>query len=281
MPGNIMIETNLKRFFCGLILGISMIMHTAAANSDTSEALESLYQMQAASLNALGNYYMFSSLEGDTRYSRKMDKDIKHFEENIGTLTSTGNTVADTESLAKSLAIWQEYKTLLETNRTDILTAGFANARLAGELPIKVSELNNSLKNLYDKTLKDTQYKLSSETAKTRKMGLIIKSIVAEYLSRSTSNVIISSITINEGGIEAQAKIFDKLLTSLHKASESDKRIYKLTDKIAVKWSFIEKSVANYNENSVPFIISTNGDRITKSLKEIGDHFEASMQAKK
>jgi hypothetical protein len=276
-----MIKTNLKRLFSGLLLGLCMIMHTSAANSDTSEALESLYQMQALALGALGNYYMFSGLEGDTRYSRKMDKDIKHFEENIGTLTSAGNTVADTESLAKSLAIWQEYKTLLETNRTDILTAGFANARLAGELPIKVSELNNSLKNLYDKTIKDTRYKLSSETAKTRKMGLIIKSIVAEYLSRSTSNVVISSITINEGGIEAQAKIFDKLLTSLHKASESDSRIYKLTDKIAVKWSFISKSVANYNENTVPFIISTNGDRITKSLKEIGDHFETSMQAKK
>lgn len=276
-----MIRSNLKRIMSVLVIGLFVAMHPAKANSDTAQALENIYQMQSVAYSVLGHYYMFSGLQGDSRYSRKIDVDIKSFENNVGSLTSAGNTVADAALLAKSLAVWQDYKELINTNRSDFLTVGYANARLTGNLPIKLSELNDNLEALYNKTIADTKFKVSKETQTTRKMGLIIKSVVAEYIARSTTNGIIAAFSFNEGGMENQAKIFDKLLENLKKEGESDSRIYKLVDQIVVKWSFISKSVANYNENTVPFIVSTNGDRITKSLNEIGDHFEAKMQAKK
>ncbi len=133
----------------------------------------------------------------------------------MGSLTSAGNTVADTATLAKSLAIWQDYKGLIETNRTDFLTVGYANARLTGDLTIKVSELTDSLQTLYNKTIEDTKFKVSKETANTREMGLIIKSVVAEYIARSTTNGIIAAFSFNEGGMENQARVFDKLLSNL------------------------------------------------------------------
>ena len=168
-----------------------------------------------------------------------------------------------------------------ETNRSDFLSVGYANARLTSDLSVKATEVKDSLQNLYDQTIKDTQFRISAQTAKTRKMGLIIKSIVSEYIARSTSNSVTTSYSFNEGGMKNQAKIFNQLLNELKKESVSDKRIYKMTDQIDVKWSFISKSVTNYNENSVPFIVSTNGDRITKSLKTIGEHYSQKIQAKK
>lgn len=275
-----MIKINLKRLFHGLVLGMCIIMHSAAANSDTSDTLESVYQMQSSALSAIGNFYMFSGLQGDSRYSRKIDSDVKEFEDNVGILTSADSNVIDTELLAKSLVIWRQYKELLEINQSDFLKDGYANARLVDNLGNKSTELTSSLQTLYDKVINDTGFKISKQTIKARKMGLIIKSIVSEYIARSTSNAIILTFSFNEGGMKKQAEIFDKLLADLKTESESDKRIYKLTDQIAVKWSFIAKSVANYNENTVPFIVSSNGDRITKNLKTIGDHYSQKMQAK-
>jgi hypothetical protein len=256
-------------------------MHSAVANSDTSDILESVYQMQSSAISAIGNYYMFSGLQGDSKYRRKIDSDIKEFEDNIGLLAPNDSNIIDTELLAKSLVIWQQFKELLEANQSDFLKDGYSNARLVGSLGNKSTELTGSLQTLYDKLVKDTGFKISKQTVKTREMGLIIKSIVSEYIARSTSNAAIMAFSFNEGGMKKQAAIFDKLLTNLKTESESDKRIYKLTDQIAVKWSFISKSVANYNENTVPFIVSTNGDRITKNLKTIGDHYSQKMQAKK
>jgi hypothetical protein len=276
-----MIKINLKRLFHGLVIGMCMIMHSAAANSDASDTLESVYKMQSSALSAIGNFYMFSGLQGDSNYSRKIDSDIKEFEDNVGLLTSTDSKIIDTKLLAKSLVIWQKYRELIEINQSDFLKDGYANARLVDNLGNISTELAGSLQTLYDKIIKDTGFQISKQTVKTRKMGLIIKSIVTEYIARSTSNAIILSYSFNEGGMKKQAAIFDRLLSDLKAESESDEQIYKLTDQIAVKWSFIAKSVANYNENTVPFIVSTNGNRITKNLKIIGDHYRQKIKANK
>ena len=88
-------------------------------------------------------------------------------------------------------------------------------------------------------------------------------------------------LKINEGGMDEQAKVFAGLLDQLKKAPQNDKAILKIMDQVGVKWEFIAKSVANYNENAVPFIINSYGDRITKNLEEIGNHYNETLQAKK
>ena len=88
-------------------------------------------------------------------------------------------------------------------------------------------------------------------------------------------------LKINEGGMDEQAKVFSGLLDQLKKAPQNDKAILKIMDQVGVKWEFIAKSVANYNENAVPFIINSYGDRITKNLEEIGNHYNETLQAKK
>ena len=273
---------SLKRILSGLTLGLLIAMHPATANSDTSETLESVFKMQTITYGVLGDYYMFSGLEGDSRYSREMDADIKKFEALVGELTKSGNPTAELDNLGKALTQWQEFKKLVETNRVDFLTQGYANARLVGDLGNKAVELNNSLQSVYDGLLDKTKFKLSKQTISTRKMALIISTITAEYAARSTSSLVqITANTINEGGMDAQAKVFNGLLKDLKAASKPEKRIYKLTDQIGVKWSFIEKSVANYNENTVPFIVNTYGDRIIQNLDSVGAHFSTKMQAKK
>lgn len=277
-----MIKTSLKRIFSSLTLGLLLAINPVTANSDTSDALESVYQMQTIAYSVLGDYYMFSGLEGDTRYSREMDGDIKRFEDHIAKLTSPSNPSANLESLGKALALWQEYKTLIETNRNDFLTQGYANARLVGELGQKVNELNDSLIVVYNHLVEANKYKVSEQLSNTRSMGLIIQTITAEYAARTTSSLgQVANIDINKGGMEGQTKKFDALLTKLKAGTKSDKRVYKMADQISVKWEFIAKSVSNYNENAVPFIVNTYGDRITQNLQNIGNHYATQRQAKK
>ena len=138
------------------------------------------------------------------------------------------------------------------------------------------------MKAVYDGILVDSKISISELTQDTRNMGLIISTITAEYAARSTSSLgQVMVININEGGMDGQAKIFDTLLGKLKTASQSEKRVFKIMDQIGVKWEFIAKSVANYNENAVPFIVNTYGDRITKNLETVGQHFSSSVHAKK
>jgi hypothetical protein len=277
-----MIKINLKRTLGTLLLGLLFATQSSYANADTGETLKSVYQMRTIAFGILGDYYMFSGLEGDSRYNREMEAGIKRFEALLNSLTKEGETTASLQTTASALSSWNAFKKLLETNRADFLVQGYANAQLVDKLGKAMVELDRNLKGVYDGIIVDAKFNVAELTQDTRKMGLIISTLTAEYAARSTSSLgHVMVININDGGMDAQAKIFDGLLTKLKGASESEKRIYRIMDQVGVKWEFIAKSVANYNENAVPFIVSTYGDRITQNLETVGQHFSSSMQAKK
>jgi len=277
-----MIKISLKRALSALALGLLVSISSVHASSDTGTTLKNIYQMRTIAFGILGDYYMFSGLEGDSRYNREIESGVKRFEALLGSLTASGSSTANLSSVATALSSWQSFKKLLETNRADFLVQGYANAQLVDKLGREVMVLNDSLKAVYDGIVVDSQFNIAELTQDTRNMGLIISTLTAEYAARSTSSLgQVMVININEGGMDAQAKIFDELLNKLKAAAKSDKRIYKIMDQVGVKWEFIAKSVANYNENAVPFIVNTYGDRINQNLATVGEHFSASMQAKK
>ncbi len=275
-----MIKINLKRALGATFLCLFVAINPAKADADTGESLKKLYEMRTITYSILGDYYMFSGLEGDSRYNRDMETDIKRFQANLSYITADGTATSKLGQLATTLNNWHAFKELLDTNRADFLTQGYANARLVNDLSIKATVLDNSLETLYQALLKGKQFPVSKWTQYTRDMSIIIQTITAEYAARSTSSLgQVMSLEINEGGMDEQAKVFDKLLTEL-KTAPKNKKVFRTLDQLGVKWTFIEKSIANYNQNAVPFIMSTYGNRITQNLESIGNHYSKTAQAK-
>ncbi|QIZ84110.1 hypothetical protein HF888_07650 [Bermanella marisrubri] len=255
---------------------------TVKADANTGDLLKRIYDMRIVSYAILSDYYMFSGLEGDSRYNREIESGIKQFDSHLDEITASSAPTSKLDGVAKVVKSWQEYKKLLEVNRADFLTQGYANARLVDELSKNAVTLNEELQNLYDNLKQSSDFPISSQTELTRQMGIIIQTLTAEYAARSTSSLgQVMVIKINEGGMEKQAAQFDKLLAQLKTNTDKDKSIYRSLDQVEVKWEFINKSIFNYNENAVPFVISTYGDRIAQNLVSIGDHYNRSMQAKK
>lgn len=47
---------------------------------------------------------------------------------------------------------------------------------------------------------------------------------------------------------------------------------------MAIKWHYIEKSLRNYNQNSVPFLVNKNADRIIDGLEKVAALYAARSQ---
>ena len=277
-----MIKIALKKVCSALALCLLIAANPATADADTNNTLKRLYEMRSLTFAILSDYYMFSGLQGDSRYNREIESNVKQFEDRLTKITDATAPTAKLETLAAAISGWQNYKRLLETNRADFLTQGYANARLVSELSNETIALNKSLGKVYTSLIDKSGIKLSSLTEQTRNMGLIIQTLTAEYAARSTSSLgQVSVVSINEGGMDKQGEGFSSLLQELKAATEKEKRIYKLVDQVEVKWEFIAKSIANYNENAVPFIVSSYGDRITHDLATIEEYYTKNLQAKK
>ncbi|WP_396586346.1 hypothetical protein [Bermanella sp. R86510] len=265
-----------------VLLSLSLAINPAKADANTGDTLKSIHEMRVLNYAILSDYYMFSGLEGDTRYSREIDAEIKQFENLLSEATDGNSPSSKLEQTAALLSSWQEYKKLLDVNRTDFLSQGYANARLVDELTKGSETVNNNLAQLYSAVKSDSGHPVSKNTELTRQMGVIIQALTAEYAARSTSSLgQVMVIDINEGGMDKQADKFRSLLDELKSSASKDKSIYRDLDQVGVKWEFIAKSISNYNENAVPFVITTYGDRIAKDLVSIGDFYAKSLQAKK
>ncbi len=277
-----MIKITLKKVCSVLALTFLIATNPAAADTTANDTLRHIYEMRSLTFAILSDYYMFSGLEGDSRYNREIESNIKQFEHRLAKITDSAAPSATLTTLAEALSEWQNFKRLLETNRADFLTQGYANARLVSELSNEATSLNKSLGNVYQSLIDKTGTKVPELTQQTRDMGLIIQTLTAEYAARSTSSLgQVSVITINEGGMDNQGKHFAQLLEKLKAKTANQKRVYKLVDQVEVKWAFIAKSFANYNENAVPFIVSSYGDRITHDLDLIEEYYSQNLQAKK
>ncbi len=267
-----MIKINLNLTLGLLLLGLFTTVNSASANTGTN--LKSIYEMRTITYAILGDYYMFSGLEGDSRYSRQMQSGIKRFKAHLADIQAQGAPSAQLPEVSTTVREWQAYIDLLATNQSDFLKQGYANGRLVDDFGKKAVSLDASLEKLYNQVNNNAERPLSQWTQYTRDMGLIIRTLTTEYAARTTSSLgQVMSIDINEGGMDQQAEIFSGLLEKLKKAPQDDPQIYKLMDQVGVKWIFIAKSVANYNENAVPFIVNSYGNRISKNLQSIGKHY--------
>jgi hypothetical protein len=269
-----MIKIDLKQTLNSLLIGLLLVSGSVSANTGTSSTLKNIYEMRTLTFAILGDYYMFSGLEGDSKYSRKMQSGVKDFEQLLTMLSANEAPSSQLPQLSNALTQWKSYKDLLNTNQSDFLRQGYADGRLVDDLSKNAITLDKSLKNLYTQIGNNSKASLSEWTQHTRDMGLIIRTLTTEYTARTTSNLgQVMPMNINKGGMNQQAMIFSQLLKKLKTAPQNNPQIYKLMDQVGVKWVFIEKSVANYNENAVPFIVNSYGNRISKNLESIGQHY--------
>ena len=277
-----MIKTNLTHWSRTLLLSMLLLPFAIASHADDFESLKRIHEMRLLTFGVLGDYYMFSGLEGDTRYNREVESGVKRFEAHLGELTADGNPAAKMASLTKVISSWQAFRKLLDTNRADFLVRGYADARLVSDLGKTGVALGDQLDLAYDEFKGTANIPVTEYTPHTREMGLIIQKVTAQYAAHTTSNLgQVALIELTKDGMGAQSERFTALLEQLQKVPAQEKRILKMLDQVAVKWEFIAKSLKNSNENAVPFIVSTYGDRIAQNLETIGDHYATMATAAK
>ena len=274
----------IKRFLkqAGRVLLLASLFTTANLSyANSAESLKRLHEMRLLTFSTLGDYYMFSGLEGDTRYNREVEAGVKRFEAHLAELSKDGSPAGKLTTWAASMETWHKFRKLLDTNRADFLVRGYADARLVSDLSNAALNLSDQLGLAYDEFKATEKIQLSEWTQYCREMGLIIQKVTAEYAAHSTSSLgQVAKIELNKGGMGVEAEKFNKLLEKLKTAPTPSKRIFKMLDQVGVKWEFIAKSVKNYNENAVPFIVSTYGDRISQNLDTIADHYSGTVTAK-
>jgi hypothetical protein len=163
---------------------------------------------------------------------------------------------------------WDEFHELIQINYKDMETQGFPNVRLVDEMGKINAALLKNLSNAYHDAQVSTGIKPPAVVETARTLAITMEEITSQYAARGTSNLGQVFMGSYERSLDQMAEAFRNDLVNLKKQvnPESSEKVLRAIDS---KWNFMERSIENYNENTVPFLVTSYSERIIMNLEEI------------
>lgn len=243
----------------------------AAAPADS---LLKLHQMRLAAQRSLGDFYMYNGMEGDQRYARMIDESVQQADARLQELGEMPGEAS--KALHGQLAQeWRNYTGELTGLVTTLKQRGFTDLQPVADLTERNKRLMELGNELYTRIQQEGATQVPPLTQRSREQSLLMQTIAVDYASRSAS--IGGSFMGGSGGkaIDELANDFASQLASLEQAPQNTPEIRQALDGISTKWRYIENSLKNYNEKSVPFLINKYSDRIIDGLEDVSARYSA------
>ncbi|MAK92406.1 MAG: hypothetical protein CMI13_14385, partial [Oleibacter sp.] len=112
----------------------AFLLFSQAVMATPQQLLTDLQHMRLAATNAITNFYMFSGLDADSKYERRIDVALGKFNASLASARELAAVNSLGDDIAAIEAEWNSVSDLMTTNRNDMLNQGFPNVRLVDEM---------------------------------------------------------------------------------------------------------------------------------------------------
>lgn len=246
-----------------ILLAVTLVSHAQAA--DNAALLSTLRQEQAAVYGTVREFHMQTLLSGDPTRTATLKAAVEKSRKAYAALPgNTGNAALDT-ALKSARAAWVTYSRLVLANR--VVEDGYTDDNLIGDLYVAADALNDALAAAIKAVPAGKQRALAD---RAHAADLLMQRTVASYLKRGAqmSPDVGSEDPFDVG--EATKQI-DKEIQALARALPKSAAMHSVRS----KWGFISKSLANYNEKTVPFIVDRYAAQINEGLLQVVAELDA------
>ncbi|MBS7691693.1 hypothetical protein I0E98_19840 [Pseudomonas lalucatii] len=250
------------------------LFSSASQAADAASNLLALHQLRLAAQKSLGDFYMYNAMEGDQRYARLIDQSQTQASQHLQALAEMpgeGSRVL----LAQLDEQWRDYRSALDRLIKALKQQGYTDLQPVADLGASNQQLLALSNALYSKIEQESQFKVAPLTQQSRDQSLLMQAIAVDYAARNAS----VGATFMGGGevrpIEEMVDQFAAGLANLQQATRNDAQLKQTLSTVGTKWRYIEKSLMNYNENSVPFLVNKYSDSIIEGLERVSAQYAA------
>lgn len=247
---------------------LALSFFCSVAMATPQQLLADFQHMRLSATNAVTNFYMFSGLDADSKYERRIDISMNKFAQAIDSARQLAAANNMQEEVTSIVSGWNKLEELMKTNRADMLRQGFPNVRLVDEMGRTSADIVGKASAAYETLQQKSGIKPSPVVQKTRDLALLMEEITAQYAARGTTNLGQVFMGNYDRTLNEMAEEFQSILNDLSiqvKSAQTDV----LMNSIHSKWRFMEQRIRNYNESTVPFLVVSYNDRIIEHLEEL------------
>ncbi|MFZ5722731.1 MAG: hypothetical protein ACOY33_03625 [Pseudomonadota bacterium] len=246
-----------------LLFSLLTVSPAMAADAEAARSLANLYDVARLMDAAVLDLNMLLGEDQSPAYKARLDATMKSLEEAQKTSAASLGTagVAGESAGAIGTHVAGFLKMLRENRKTTLETGAPENA-VIDEMMLHRKEARKALDAVYQDLEKRAG--LSGSTlSEARALALLLQQMSALYVETSAASSGVSQRTQDdsEATIDALARNFSARLAKLVAHARGEESA-KLVHGIESKWRFIEKSMLNYRERTVPFLV----DRYTQAI---------------
>ncbi|MFC3153560.1 hypothetical protein ACFOEK_21150 [Litoribrevibacter euphylliae] len=254
--------------FAKLSLLLSFVVSNASFAIADEQTLITSTQMKLAAYKVSTRFHQLTLHEGDSLIQEKLEQDIS-FLSSLRQSLSEDNAPESAEAINESLAISKDYIDF--ANKNEIATEGFTSRYAITDL----HEARFSLLTTLNKVIeKEKEVSGSSKKYDLYKAATLLQQMTSDYVRRSVSTGGAGLYIEGQENMDAPdvlAQKFSDQLKAISQAHKGNKELSSMIRSIDRKWRFIEPSFKNYNEKTVPFLVTKYCDIIVTTLSDVAD----------
>lgn len=258
------------------LLALSFSPLACSADVDTPNELLQLHQLRLAAQKSLGDFYMVNAMEGDLRYARQIKESLNAGNallEKIKNMPGEGSKAL----LAQLQLQWRGYESELDSLTETYKRQGYTDLQPVADLANRSQQLQALSAELYAKIQQESASNVPALTQSSRDQSLLMQKISTDYSSRSAAvgGSFIGGSDKNSKSIDELSLEFAANLNKLEQAPQNTAETRQSVASINTKWRYIEKSLKNYNEKTVPFLVHKYANSITDGLEAVSAQYAA------
>ena len=253
-------------------ISVGMLLLSLSVHATPQLLLSDLQDMRLASTGALTNFYMFTGLDADKKYEQRIENSVQSFVAALESATTLAGANDMEEDIQAITASWQQFTELLDENRLDMTSRGYPDVRMVDDMGRQNTDIVSLISSAYESLQQKSGIRPNEVVSKARDLALLMEEITSQYSARGTSNLGQVFVGSHDRSLVDMAEDFRQNLTELEAMLDNNNG--PILKSIQSKWRFMERSVKNYNDNTVPFLVVSYNDRIIQHLSELEAQYQ-------
>ncbi|MFZ5722732.1 MAG: hypothetical protein ACOY33_03630 [Pseudomonadota bacterium] len=259
-----------------LILAALPGVAPAAADARAGQTLSELYDVALLMDAAVLDFNMLLGEDQSPVYKARLDKTLQNLQDAQKTSAGSLGTAGIDSQTARTIDTRvNAFLKALRENRNTTLSNGAPEGALVDEMMRHRKEARLAIDTVYRTLEKQAGLKADSPLSEARARALMLQQMAALYVESTAAagGVSYRSHDASEATVDALARDFTSRLSVLASKARG-KESSEIVRGIQSKWRFIEKSMLNYHENVVPYLVDRYTQTIVTDLVKLADALE-------
>lgn len=254
------------RLYAWLFCLLAIALHPGVSAATPEQQAAALHQIRLSIIGSLGDFYLLYGVTVDPAHGASIEKRIALVDSQLGRLEAAGGALLS--RLEQLQPHWRAYRALLSEAAIQLQRKQYPEGGAIAEL----LRLNRHLIKLCDELSTGLDRDQALQAHDIRTLEVRLQTLTTDYIAHSVGA---NSLGGDAPAVDEQSKAFAAGLQQLRQQPGQSTERQSLLRDIEKTWRYIEPSLLNYRENSVPTLVNRYSARIIAELGQLADEAQS------